>query len=169
MSIYLNASQPTDYYIAAAILAASCMTDMVDGFVARRFNMISNFGKLLDPIADKLTQFTLIVSLAFRYPVLCFLIGLFVVKEGFQLIAVSINLRKKKMLEGALMSGKICTTVLFTSLIVMVLIPTLTNSTVTVIAAIDAVFMLIAFVDYVRAFCGKDPKVKDIKATAEDA
>jgi cardiolipin synthase len=169
MSIYLNASQPTDYYIAAAILAASCMTDMVDGFVARRFNMISNFGKLLDPIADKLTQFTLIVSLAFRYPVLCFLIGLFVVKEGFQLIAVSINLRKKKMLEGALMSGKICTTVLFTGLIVMVLIPTLTNSTVTVIAAIDAVFMLIAFVDYVRAFCGKDPKVKDIKATAEDA
>lgn len=168
MSIYFNASQPTDYYIAAAILAVSCMTDMVDGFIARKFHMISNLGKILDPIADKLTQFTLIVSLAFRYPVLCFLIGLFVIKESFQLIAFSVNLRKKKMLDGALMSGKICTTVLFTSLILMVLIPTLSQNTVTIITVMDAVFVLIAFVDYVRAFCGKNPKVVDINATTRD-
>lgn len=169
MTIYLNADKPTDYYLAAGILAISCLTDLVDGFIARRFNMISNIGKLLDPIADKLTQFTLIVSLAFRYPVLRYLIGLFVVKESFQLIAVSLNLRKKKMLDGALLTGKVCTTVLFTSLIAMVLIPTLKESTVTVIAVIDAVFMLIAFGDYVLAFYGKDPKVKDINASKNDA
>lgn len=168
MSIYLSATTPTDYYIAAAILAGSCLTDLVDGFIARRFNMISNVGKLLDPIADKMTQFTLIVSLAFRYPVLYFLIALFVVKESFQLIAVGINLRKKKMLDGALMSGKVCTTVLFTSLIAMVLFPTIKESTVGVIAAIDAVFLLIAFVDYVCAYYGKEPKVTDIKAIGEN-
>ncbi len=168
MSIYLNATQPTDYYLAAAILAGSCLTDLVDGFIARRFNMISNIGKLLDPIADKMTQFTLIVSLAFRYPVLYFLIALFVVKESFQLIAVGINLRKKKMLDGALMTGKVCTTVLFSSLIAMVLFPTIKESTVSVIAAIDAIFMLIAFGDYIRAYYGKVPKVKDIKAAGDN-
>ena len=169
MTIYLNAAKPTDYYLAAAILAASCLTDLVDGFIARRFNMISNVGKLLDPIADKLTQFTLIVSLAFRYTVLRYLIALFVVKESFQLFAVGVNLRKKKMLDGALITGKICTTVLFTSLIAMVLIPTLKESTVGVIAAVDAIFMLIAFGDYIRAYYGKEPKVKDINTTKKNA
>lgn len=169
MTIYLNASVPTDYYLAAGILAASCLTDLVDGYIARRFNMISNVGKLLDPIADKLTQFTLIVSLFFRYPVLGYLICLFVVKESFQLIAVSINLRKKKMMDGALITGKVCTTVLFVSLISMVLIPTMKESTVGIIAAVDAVFMLIAFADYAMAFYGKEPKVKDFPTSTEDA
>jgi hypothetical protein len=66
------------------------------------------------------------------------------------------------------MSGKVCTTVLFTSLIAMVLFPTIKESTVGVIAAIDAVFLLIAFVDYVRAYYGKEPKVTDIKAIGEN-
>jgi cardiolipin synthase len=169
ITIYLNAVEPCDYYLAAGILALSCMTDMIDGYIARRFNMISNMGKFLDPIADKMTQFTLIVSLAFRYPVLYFLIALFVVKESFQLIAVGINLRKKKMLDCALMSGKVCTTVLFTSLIAMVLFPTIKESTVGVIAAVDAIFLLIAFVDDVRDYYGKEPKVTDIKSIGENS
>jgi cardiolipin synthase len=169
MAIYLDAGKPEDYYLAAGILSISCLTDLVDGYIARKFNMISNVGKILDPIADKLTQFTLIVSLAFRYPVLCYLIALFVVKESFQLIACGINLRKKKMLDGALLSGKICTTVLFVSLIAMVLIPGLQERMVTVIAAVDAVFMLIAFIDYIRAYYGKDPKVIDMTPPPENA
>ena len=162
ISIYLNADKPSDYYLAAGILALSCSTDMIDGFIARKFNMISNMGKFLDPIADKMTQFTLIVCLTFRYPFLIWLICLFVVKESFQLIAIGLNLRKKKVLDGALFSGKICTTILFSSLILMVLIPTMKESTVAVIAWVDAVFMLFAFVDYFLAYYGKQPKVVDI-------
>ena len=120
ITIYLKAVEPCDYYLAAGILALSCMTDMIDGYIARRFNMISNMGKFLDPIADKMTQFTLIVCLAFRYPILIWLICLFVVKESFQLIAMLVNLRRGKALNGALMEGKICTTVLFISLIFLV-------------------------------------------------
>lgn len=162
ITIYLNADEPCDFYIAAGILALSCMTDMIDGYIARKFNMISNMGKFLDPIADKMTQFTLIVCLAFRYPFLIWLICLFVVKESFQLIAIGLNLRKKKVLDGALFSGKICTTILFSSLILMVLIPTMKESTVAVIAWVDAGFMLFAFVDYFLAYYGKQPKVVDI-------
>jgi cardiolipin synthase len=162
ITIYLNAVEPCDYYLAAGILALSCMTDMIDGYIARKFNMISNMGKFLDPIADKMTQFTLIVCLAFRYPFLIWLICLFVVKESFQLIAIGLNLRKKKMLDGALFSGKICTTILFSSLILMVLIPTMKESTVAIMAAVDAAFMLYAFADYFLAYYGKQPKVVDI-------
>lgn len=160
--IYLNAKEPGHYFISAGILAVSCLTDLIDGKIARKFNMISTLGKILDPLADKLTQFTLILCLGVRYQALRYLFALFLIKEGFQTIAGMVNLRKGKMLDGALISGKVCTTVLFSSLIVMVLIPTLETTTVNVIAMIDALFMLIAFVDYIRAYFGKQKKVYNI-------
>lgn len=162
MLIYLNARNSSDYFLAAAILAVSCLTDLIDGKIARHFNMISTVGKILDPLADKATQFTLIVCLSVRYPFLLYLVALFVVKEGFQLIAGGITLRKGKMLEGALLAGKICTTILFISLIVMVMIPTLSPKTVGIIAYVDAAFMIFSFIQYIRAYYGKHKKVQDI-------
>lgn len=152
VAIYLNSKSSADYYLAAGILAVSCLTDLIDGKIARHFNMISSLGKILDPLADKATQFTLIICLSLKYNVLWYLIGLFVLKESFQLIAGAINLRKGKMLKGALISGKICTTVLFVSLIVMVMLPNLSIKVVNILAAVDAIFMLIAFTEYVVAY-----------------
>lgn len=160
--IYLNAKEPSHYFISAGILAVSCLTDLIDGKIARKFNMISTLGKILDPLADKLTQFTLILCLGVRYQALRYLFALFMIKEGFQTIAGMVNLRKGKMLDGALISGKVCTTVLFLSLIMMVLIPTLDVKTVNMIATVDALFMLIAFIDYIRAYFGKHKKVYNI-------
>lgn len=154
--IYLNAREDSDYYIAAGILAVSCLTDLIDGKIARHFNMISTLGKILDPLADKATQFALIVCLALKYPILQFLVGLFVVKESFQLIAGGINLRKGKMLKGALMSGKICTTILFVSLILMVMIPNLPDLAITIITIVDIVFMLISFGDYLITYFNRE-------------
>lgn len=146
--IYLNATEPAHYYIAGGILAVSCVTDWVDGKIARHFNMISTVGKVLDPFADKATQFTLILCLAITRPILWIIIGLFVVKESFQLIAGLITFRKGQMLTGALFSGKICTAVLFLSLIIMVLWPELSDTAVIIITAVDGVFLLVAFAEY---------------------
>lgn len=162
MVIYLNATKTSDYYLSAAILAVSCLTDLIDGKIARHFNMISTVGKILDPFADKATQFTLILCLALKHPVLWYLVALFVVKEGFQLVAGGITLRKGKMLDGALISGKVCTTVLFVSLIVLVMLPTLPEDVITIIAAVDAVFMINAFIQYVLAYFGKTNHIHDL-------
>lgn len=162
VSIYLRAQTSADYYLAAAILAVSCLTDLIDGKIARHFNMISTLGKILDPVADKLTQFTLIVCLATKYPILKYLICLFVLKESFQLIAGGLNLRKGKMLKGALLTGKICTTILFVSLILLVMIPELNSSIITIIALIDAAFMLVAFADYVFSYFKRDSDFQSI-------
>lgn len=162
MVIYLNASDLTDHCIAAGILAVSCLTDMFDGKIARHFNMISTVGKVLDPIADKATQFSLIVCLTIRYPMLLTLVSLFVVKESFQLVAGLLTLRSGKMLNGALISGKICTTVLFISLILMVLIPSLEPLYVNIIIAVDGIMMLIAFIDYARVYYTHSPKIQDL-------
>ena len=123
--------------------------------IARHFNMISTVGKILDPFADKATQFTLILCLALKHPILWYLVLLFVVKEGFQLIAGSIMFRKGRMLNGALFSGKVCTTVLFITLIMLVMLPTLTEQFITLITIIDAAFMINAFIQYIAAYLGK--------------
>lgn len=164
--IYLGAEDNLDYFLAAAILAVSCLTDLIDGKIARHFNMISTLGKILDPLADKITQFTLIVCLTIRYcaqnPILLYLVGLFVVKESFQLIAGGIRLRKGIMLKGALITGKVCTTILFISLILLVLLPSLSEKTVNIIAVVDIVFMLIAFADYALAYFKNDSKFQEV-------
>ena len=163
IAIYLNAENAADYYLAAGILAVSCLTDMIDGKIARHFNLISSFGKILDPLADKATQFTLIICLNIKYSFLWYLVILFVLKESFQLIAGGINLRKGRMLKGALISGKVCTTVLFISLIILVMLPNLSADIVKVIALVDAVFMLIAFIEYVIAYFFKDNKFQALE------
>lgn len=161
--IYIQASKPADYYIAASILAVSCITDLVDGKIARHFNMISNVGKILDPLADKATQLALIICLAVRYPILQALILLFVVKESFQVVAGLMILRQKKILSGARMTGKVSTTVLFISLICLVLFPNLDMKWVNIITALDFIVLLVAFADYVRIYFTGSNFIEDIE------
>lgn len=161
--IYLNAEDASDYYLAAGILTVSCLTDLIDGKIARHFNMVTSLGKLLDPVADKATQFALILCLTMKYRVLRYIMALFILKESFQLIAGGIRLRKKKMLKGALISGKVCTTVLFVSLILMVMLPELNQQVVNIIAIVDLAFMLGAFIEYVAAYFFMDDKFQNLE------
>ncbi|MBQ6997013.1 MAG: CDP-alcohol phosphatidyltransferase family protein [Oscillospiraceae bacterium] len=167
--LYLNAQKPEDYFTAAAILAVSCLTDLIDGKIARHFNMISNTGKILDPLADKATQFALIVCLLIRRwnPVLLLLTVLFVVKELFQGIAGLLILRKGKILKGALIAGKVSTAVLFVSLIVLVLIPDISKTAEYIITGIDITVLLISFISYVRMYYTHSPMIQSIDESKE--
>ena len=161
-TVYLNATQNYQFILAGFILAVSCLTDMIDGKIARKYGMITTLGKVLDPLADKLTQLTLTICLSMKYPVLYPVLGLFIMKELFQLVIGVMFLRKGKMLPGALLAGKVCTTVLFISLIALVLLPDIDPAAVTVIAVIDALFLGVSFVSYAMAYFGKNVKVRDI-------
>ena len=161
-TVYLNATQNYQFILAGFILAVSCLTDMIDGKIARKYGMITTLGKVLDPLADKLTQLTLTICLSMKYPVLYPVLGLFIMKELFQLVIGVVFLRKGKMLPGALLAGKVCTTVLFISLIALVLLPDIDPAAVTVIAVIDALFLGVSFMSYAMAYFGKNVKVRDI-------
>lgn len=163
ITIYFKADQPIDYMLAAAVLAVSCLTDLLDGKIARKFNLVSTVGKLLDPVADKATQFSLMVCLAMEYPILWSLIFLFIIKEGFQLAGMLIFYMKGKMLKGALLSGKISTTVLFISLIIMVLFhDVITQNVVHLLTCVDSFFMMIAFIHYVITYLKQTPMIQDV-------
>ena len=159
--IYMTAQTLADYHLAAAILAVSCLTDAVDGQIARRFNMITVVGKILDPLADKITQFTLIICLAMRHPVMWSIIGLFVAKELFQFVAGYIIVRHGRILKGAQITGKICTTILFASLTLLVLLPDIHPNWVLGITIVDGIFLLIAFIDYIFVYVRKSEELTE--------
>lgn len=168
INIYLNATENVHYYIAGGILAVSCLTDMIDGKIARKFNMYSVLGQFLDPLADKVTQFALILCLAIRFPILWVLIGLFVVKELYQFLAMVIFARKGKMLRGALMSGKISTTVLFVTLVALMVFPNMPENVSLIIGIVDIIVVFIAFLDYVLVYLLKPHMITDIEKQTND-
>ena len=137
--VYLQADTMKDYYVAAAIVAVSTITDLLDGKVARKFNMITEFGKFLDPFADKLTSL--------RYLVL-----LMLVKEGFMAVMGLINLRRGKKLDGAKWFGKVCTATLFLVLCVLVLLPGISVKTVNFLVYSEMVIMAVTLLLYIPEF-----------------
>ncbi len=102
-----------DYALAGILILISGFTDMADGFVARKFNMVSNLGRMLDPFADKLTQAATLVCLATRYPLMLLPFILMVFKESFMLIAGSLVVRRLGHSFNALWHGKLATAALY--------------------------------------------------------
>ena len=83
--IWLYCAQKA-YLCTIIVIALSGFTDIIDGKIARKFNMVSDVGKVLDPVADKLTQATLVICLTARYPWMWALLALFAVKECLMLL-----------------------------------------------------------------------------------
>ena len=116
-----------EQYIAAFILMIiAAVTDLIDGKIARKFNMISNLGKILDPIADKLSQIAIVIILivkfwSFEGP-LKYLFFLFIIKEGIMVIAGAALLEKGMRPVAAEMWGKVATTVFYIFMIAIIAI-----------------------------------------------
>lgn len=138
-----------EYAFAAGIVVLSGITDILDGFIARRWNMVSDLGKILDPAADKLTQLALIVSLAVRYPVVRPLMALFVVKEFTMGVLGLLVVLKTRVVPSARWFGKACTAVLEGSMGALILFPNLPAKAVEALVLVSGCMLVFAFVQYV--------------------
>lgn len=105
-----------EYLLTAALLVLSGVTDVADGFIARRFHMVSNIGKVLDPIADKLTQAAMLFCLTFRYPHMIYPLLLMVAKELVIGITGWLAIKKTGQVFGAKWHGKAATVLLYSML-----------------------------------------------------
>ena len=141
-----------EYLIATAMVFVSGLTDVADGFIARKFNMITDFGKFIDPVADKLTQLGLIVCIAINHVWMYALVALMVVKESTQFILGLITFKKNDVVNSAKWYGKVCTAVIYGSMIILFLFPTIENIYADIIGAICGGVMIMAFVLYCRMF-----------------
>ncbi len=141
---------------AFAVLLVSGLTDFVDGFIARRFDMITDCGKLLDPLSDKLTQVAVVVCLTTRYTELLPLTVLCFVKELSQAIGGILLLKKNVQAQGARWFGKMSTVLFYATMLVIVLwydALTVTAPWVLwLLVSLVGVSMLCAFVGYLQMF-----------------
>lgn len=108
---------------AFAVLCASALTDVLDGIVARHFHMVSDVGKILDPVADKLTQGIVMICLAARFPGLWLLVGLMLVKEAVTGITNWVILRRTGWVHAAQWHGKLATVLLYAAMLAHLLFP----------------------------------------------
>lgn len=102
-----------DYPLTAWVLVLSGVTDAADGFIARRFHMVSDLGKVLDPVADKLTQAAAIGCLLTRFQGLWWLLGVMVLKESVTAITGMLVIRRTGVVYSAAWHGKLATCVLY--------------------------------------------------------
>lgn len=150
--VYVNAKDTVDYYMAAAIIFLSGLTDFCDGFIARKFNQVTELGKLIDPVADKLTQAAIIIALMFKIKWMFFLVVLFVIKELSMIINGIILLRKGKKLDGAMWFGKVSTAVFYFSTFIIISFPMLNSLVVNWLMIISAFFMALSFIMYINEY-----------------
>lgn len=109
-----------DYMWAGYILILSGITDMVDGYIARHFHMVSNLGKILDPIADKLTQGVMLMCLVMRFPLMIVPFILLIAKEIYMSVSGILVIQRTGIVCGADWHGKAATCFLYGTMILHV-------------------------------------------------
>ena len=138
-----------EHYLAtAAVLVFSGLTDLVDGFIARRFHMISDLGKVLDPVADKLTQAAMLLCLFTKFPLILLPFLLMAIKEIVAAIMGIKVIKKTGQVHGANWHGKVNTCLLYAMMIVHVLWFNIPSGVSTSLILICVGMMLVSFVLY---------------------
>ena len=139
-----------NYIWTGIVLIISGLTDTVDGIIARKFNMISDLGKVLDPIADKVTQAAMLFCLLTRFPLMIAPLALMVVKEFFMGVTGLMVIQKTGKVFGADWHGKVNTWLLYAMMILHVFWYNIPDIVSKVLIGICVVMMLISLVLYGR-------------------
>lgn len=148
---YFNVESSGEHLLSTVILVVSGLSDFLDGFIARKFNMITEFGKLIDPIADKLTQLTVALTLMYTYPLYKYMAIIIVVKDGMLALGgIHLLKKKNKYINQAKMPGKVATLVFYMVSILLVAIDISEYLISDVLIVLTVILMGFALIHYAR-------------------
>ncbi len=134
-------------YLSASLIVISGITDFIDGYIARHYELITDFGKIIDPIADKLTQITVVACLSYNYPLMLVLVGVLIFKEIFVGLMGYLVLRATDIVDGAKWYGKMATIMFYLIIVVLLVIP-MTVSTANFLIVCCLCAMILSLVLY---------------------
>ena len=125
MLLFYRALDGAPYWPVIVTIVISGITDFFDGKIARRFNMITDWGKMLDPIADKITLGAIIISMSFKYSIVVPMVVFYIIKEGYMAVAG-----------------------IYVILIVLLLFPNMPEVMVNVLVIADMIIMAFTLIKY---------------------
>jgi len=124
-----------DYILAIVVLTVSGITDILDGTIARKYNLISDFGKLMDPLADKATQISLLTTLFIKGVIPIWILAVVVLKE-FCMVSGASFLYGKELVVSSKWYGKLATVLFYAAMVISLLLEQIGESTSSLIKAI---------------------------------
>lgn len=149
-----------DYLWTTLILALSGITDIADGIIARHFGMISDLGKALDPVADKLTQIVMLFCLVTRFPYMLIPLVILTLKEIFAAVTGLLTIKKSGKVMGAVWHGKANTILLYAMMLIHLIwfgIPAVvSNVLITVCTAMMLISAVLYGIRNIKVLTGKN-------------
>lgn len=124
-----------DYILAIVVLTVSGITDILDGTIARKYNLISDFGKLMDPLADIATQISLLTTLFIKGVIPIWILAVVVLKE-FCMVSGASFLYGKELVVSSKWYGKLATVLFYAAMVISLLLEQIGESTSSLIKAI---------------------------------
>ena len=159
------------FILAFVFFTISGITDVADGFIARKFNLVSNFGKLMDPLADKLTQISTLASLALVNIIPIWILIIVLVKEFIMIVGASF-LYGKDVVVYSKWYGKLATVLFYVAIVLSLIFRQFNiqgfwqnlDLIFYTLALISTLFALIMYVWslYHKGFIDKDDLNKDV-------
>lgn len=160
-----------EFILALILLFISGVTDVLDGTIARKFNLVSDFGKLVDPLADKATQTAILITLALNKYIDYWILAIVIIKE-FAMIAGASFLYGKELVVSSKWYGKLATVLFYVAIASSLMIRFFNNNNTfgfeiynfsTYIYCLAIAATLLALVMYFRAFNMKDYIKDEVK------
>ena len=139
---------------AAFVLVISGLTDMLDGYLARKYDWVTQLGKMLDPIADKLTQISVYMILIFKLRWLWPFFAIMIFKESVMVILGYEMMRRGAKIQGAKWFGKVTTIVFYIAMAILLFFPNLPENGQTALVSGTLLCVIISAImytpDYIR-------------------
>ena len=104
------------YIVGVILFIISGITDVVDGAIARKFNFITDFGKLMDPLADKLTQISVLATLMIKELIPVWILAIVIAKEAVMIAGASF-LYGRDVVVSSKWFGKLATVLFFIAIV----------------------------------------------------
>ena len=155
-----------NYIVALVLFILSSASDVLDGYIARKFDAISDIGKLLDPLADKLTQLSVLLTLFIKSIIPIWIVAIYFIKD-FVLVAGASFLYGKQLVVSSKWYGKLSTVLLFLAVVssLIIKIYDIPFNFATYIYWLAIIFGIFALLGYIEHFYkrGYLPKKEDLK------
>ncbi len=151
------------FFAAGIVFICAGLSDALDGYLARRFNWISDIGKLLDPFADKMMELcaTLCLAIEFKGPFV-FLAVIIVLKEVIMIVGAGLIMAKSKIYLSSVWYGKVTTLVWYVLICLVTFFPSV-RANVAFCHALCIFLILIMILAFILYLCNYHPQIKSTK------